>query len=226
MPERRHLRVVAWNMKVGRGRQALADLRRLVREQRPDALLLQEAMHYVRLIRVLFPGFRVYAPKGWPEAANCPVMVRRTVRRGIRKRHGWTWVRNSERWTYAKYGVEHPGRTWTAVRVLGVWLLSVHRAPGGLGRGNRLAGADEADALVDWFDEHAGPMFASGDVNHAAGRRGRDTSQHVARRAHAEVVGPPGIDHGIARDLDVTWRLLEHYGSDHPAVLYLLRKDR
>lgn len=229
MPDRRHrdpLRVVVWNMKVGRGHRALADLRRLVRDQRPDALLLQEAMNYVRLIRVLFPAYRVYAPRGWSEAANCPVMVRRTVPRGHRKRRGWSWVRCSERWTYAKYNVVHPGRTWTAVRVAGVWLLSVHRAPRGLSKLNRHAGSEEAEQLVDWFDEHAGAMFAGGDMNHAAGRRGRDTSQHVARRMKGEVVGPVGIDHGIARGLTATCRVLGDYGSDHDALLFTLRKDR
>lgn len=221
----RRLRTVAvWNMKVGRGRAAIRGLRALIRDTDADAVLLQEAKNYLLMIRLVFGVlWRIYGgmfPR--TDSANCVVMVRRTIRRG---RHGA--VRNRTPWVYTGKGrrVTHPGRVWRWARADGVYLMSVHRSTNALSI-NKVAGREEADRVMEWFDDHAGPMLAAGDWNNAHDDPRSNAPADIAKHVKADVVvpGDSRIDFAIARDLDVaTWRGSK-YGSDHHAHIYRLRR--
>lgn len=237
MPERQILhhtlpndmRVVAWNMKVGRGTAALDGLAGIIADHDPDVILLQEGMYYVDRIRRRFRGWRVYSGKANTTRANCPIMVRRNLRRGRLRDRGWGLIINERPWVYRKTGrpdVTHEGRTWTWVRVEGVRLLSMHRATNALSL-NKAAGNEEADNLEDWFDSHAGPMFAAGDWNNLWSDKRRDSPAAIARAVKAELVIPAEsrIDYGMASGLSVTGERGGKYGSDHHCHIYrLVRK--
>lgn len=219
---RRLRTVVAWNMKVGRGRAAIRDLRSLIRDHRPEVVLLQEAKNYVTAIRVAFPGWRVYGGPGRIDASNCVIMVRRSVRVS---HHGR--VKNHTPWKYLHNGrsVTHPGRVWRWVQAGGITFLSLHKATNALGL-NKSAGLEEADNLIDWFGDHADPTFAAGDWNNQHDDRRPNGPVDIARHAQARIVASPqaGIDFAAVRGIAAVATRGDKYGSDHHATIYRLEK--
>lgn len=220
----RRLRTIGvHNLKVGRGRAAIRGLRALIRDTDPDALLLQEAKNYLPAIRAVFAlTWRIYGGPARKDAGNCVVMVRRSVKRGRSGR-----VRNRRVWYYRGKGrnVAHEGRVWPFVRADGVWLASIHKATEGLSY-NKAAGGEEAENLVEWFDEHGGPMVAAGDFNNRAGDTRPNGPADVARRVKGEVVAVDenDIDLAIVRGVDAGVRRGKSYGSDHPLLEITLRR--
>ncbi len=227
LPKRRPLRtVLGWNMKVGRGRAAIAGVHAFIKEHDPDALLLQEAMNYTAALKVTFPLWRVYGGIPFTEGSNCVVMVRRTVRRGRRKGHGWGVIRNRIPWWFQKPGrepVRHPGRVWRWVRADGVLLLSGHRETEALGD-NRAAGRETADSLVEWTKEHDGPKLAHLDWNNQCTDRRPDGPVAIAKRAGGMLLVPKGGEHrpDYALVIDGDWTALRvgREGSDHHCIRY------
>lgn len=218
--------VSAWNAKVGRPRRAVvADLRRLIRHQDPDVVLLCEAQRYVRAIRVAFAvRWRVYAKRGWRESAMCPVMERRSLGKRLRYGDGWGTIRMREPWT-GPQGGGHPGRTWTWIR-RGAVLVSVHRAWTGPNDRNRPAHLEEARRMEKFGQDQADPVAFVGDQNVRPGDRRAGSSHQVARELGGQLIYDrrhPSIDHAIVVELDGDAVHGLPYGSDHKSMRYRLR---
>jgi endonuclease/exonuclease/phosphatase (EEP) superfamily protein YafD len=224
-PDRSKVRTVAaWNMKVGRGKAAIDGTAGLIADHDPDVLLLQEAMNYGVRLRLRFGSkWRIYAGVPMTEAANCAVMVRRTIPRGRRGA-----IRNRHPWFYRGKGreVKKSGRVWRWVRVDGIHLLTVHRATEALGF-NHTAGREEADNLENWFASHPGPMLAAGDWNNSHEDARKDSPAQIARIVKGELIVPEGarIDYALARDLTATAKRGGKYGSDHHSHIYTLKEN-
>lgn len=229
-PARWPLVVLTWNAKVGRGSKVVCgNLRQLIRDN-PDAdvIHLQEAMNYVRRIRIAFaPLWRVYAPGGWEEAANSPVMVRRWRRPHIRREgSGWGWVRNREHWIGPKHGILHPGRTWTWVRVTGVACLSLHRVYGGQNR-NAKAYQEEWHRLTA-FAKGRPRVFIAGDTNTPLTANWPYDMRSLAEELGGTILAPAderGPDYAVAVGLTGSCTRLGKYGSDHHATRCELTPD-
>lgn len=227
LPKRRRLRtVLGWNMKVGRGRAAIAGVRAFIKEHDPEAFLLQEAMNYTAALKVTFPLWRVYGGIPFTEGSNCVIMVRRSVRRGRRKGHGWGVIRNRVPWWFDhpdREPVKHPGRKWRWARADGVNLLSGHKATNALGF-NRAAGREEADSLVEWTKEHDGEVLAHLDWNNLCTDKRPDGPVEIARRVGGMLLVPKGgetrPDYALVRDGEWTARRVGREGSDHQCIRY------
>lgn len=222
----RELRVIAtWNTHVGRDPiEVIIGLRRLIHDTRADVICLQEARGYVTALRLAFPTWRIYAKAGWPDSNHAPVMVRRSLRRGRHYGTGWGTVRIEADWVYA--GTSKPGRTWTWVRVDGVYILSLHRIVSSRGD-NGESYLEEAHALREWFDEHGGPMVAFGDCNEGPRDTRPNTMLAISRKVKGTLASDrdePGIDYALVRDLTCTVERTDTYGSDHRAAILTVKE--
>lgn len=220
-------RVSTWNAKVGRPRLAVvSDLRRLIRSQDPDVVMLCEAQRYVGVIRVAFAvRWRVYAKRGWAESRMCPIMERRALGKRLRYGKGWGTIRMVEPWT-GPQGGSHPGRTWTWIR-RGAFLVSTHRAWVGPRGRNREAHMEEAAAMVDFAGDQVDPVAFLGDQNMRPGDRSDGGSSDVAMLIGGHLIYDtlqPTIDHGVVdHDLAGQANHGPMFGSDHHSTRYRLR---
>lgn len=224
---RQHVpKVSVWNAKVGRSRlSVVTGLRALIRHQDPDVVLLQEAQRYVRAIRVAFaPRWRVYARRGWPESAMCPVMERRRLGKRLRYGQGWGTIRMKVRWE-GPQGGEHPGRTWTWID-RGGRLVSTHRAWTGPRDRNPGAHAEEARVIRALLKHARRPIAFMGDQNVRPGDRRPGSSQDIVNGLEdARVLydrTDPRIDHGVVRGFVGSVEHGPKYGSDHHSTRYRL----
>ncbi len=217
-------RVSVWNMKVGRGKAAIDGLHELIEDQDPDAILLQEAMNYVKAIRREFGGeWRIYSGTPYTERANCPVMVRRHVPHGGERGVDWGIVSCRRTWTYRGKGrfVTHKGRKWTWALAADVPLRSMHRATEALGF-NDAAGDEEARKIRRWTRRN-GTSLIGGDWNNVHDDRRDNSPSDTATRVKGQLVVPEGarIDYALVKGLDdVKARRGKRYGSDHHSHYY------
>jgi endonuclease/exonuclease/phosphatase family metal-dependent hydrolase len=220
MRRRKLRKIVTWNCRVGRGSKTVAKgLAQLIKDENPDVICLQEAMNYVTYLRLRFPLWRIYCNRSWDEADNCPVMVRRTLPRGHRRRQGWGWVRVQQGWVYRPNNAEHPGRTWTWVMVAGVAIMSLHRVAGQTGE-NRKSLLEETDRLIDWLAKHE-KVVIIGDTNQSPRSSDPESLNAIAEDFDARLVFDkerPGIDYALVKGIEGgSYERTVSYGSDHDA---------
>lgn len=214
-------------MKVGRPkRQAIKNLRALMKDTRATVVCLQEAMTYMTLIRLVFAlRWRVYTGRNLAEGENCAVLVRRDPfrRRRDRGTH-WGLVRNLRRWKGPKHGWEHPGRVWPWVVVLGIRVMSLHRVTGGPHGPNAAAYKEEASRLRE-FVQYDGPVFVVGDTNTLPNDKREGSMADIAKDTGATLILPasPRVDYAMGKGVRGTMQKLGTYDSDHPATVTVLR---
>lgn len=232
----RILHAVSFNAKVGRRPKVVVGaLEEFLRaEHWPHVVCLQEAGGYVAELRAqLGDRYRVYAPSGWSEASNNPVLVLR----GLYVPR-WTWIRMHLAWTGPKAGKRHPGRTWTVVdlgagdHTVVKWrIVNVHRVPGGPDGGvhmnNENAWREEHIAL--WrFAELKGSrrraLAIIGDENCQTSDPHPLSVGGLADAIGARIIRTGAkVDWAIIRGAVGTGRKrVEDLGSDHPVVTYRL----
>jgi endonuclease/exonuclease/phosphatase family metal-dependent hydrolase len=216
------LKVVGWNCKVGRGDDAVAEsLRALIADTHPDVICLQEAMHYVDMLRNRFDDdWHVYAHGGWPESTNCPMLVSRDH---SKKSYdgGWDTLRTHTPWT-GPQGGHHDGRTWTWVKVEGKVVASLHRCWGGTGR-NSESFQEEHDKIAAFIDGRDEPVLFLGDHNVGPRDDAAGSSKRIAHKVDGSVrfdEDEPGIDYALCKRIKGKVKRTKTYGSDHKAVVF------
>lgn len=214
-----YLRVIAWNVYVGHAPgHVVAVLVNLVRDHRPDVIVLQEARRLHG--RVHLAGYRIHQQqprarrKGHqPGAGNIAILVRDGVKVS---RLQIMWMRLA--WRGPKRGLPQDPRAYLWLRVTKqrlTWKVGGFHFPFGAAR------AESIKAVKDWFRKtfRGRPTVAVGDWNMS----GADTSKAIARPVGARTLGSR-IDHAIYRNCEpVKLRSLGKHGSDHPVMLYIFR---
>jgi endonuclease/exonuclease/phosphatase family metal-dependent hydrolase len=219
--------IVSFNAEVGRGGVAMTRSIKQIIEAHPrvSVILLQESEGYVDDLRKNFKGWKTYAKKGWSESDNCPIMVKRTSY-APRMRYQQTWgtLKCDKGWIGPKAGKKHPGRTWTWVKVGGIYILSLHRVWGGEQdfKGNGAAYQEEARKLTGWIRNKDAPVIVFGDTNCGY----HETHPHSMRDIRDNVRGKliadedkAGIDYALVKRLSAEVRRSGDVGSDHNPVV-------
>lgn len=218
--------IVSFNAEVGRGGKAAVHSIRGIIEDHPrvSVIALQESEGYVDDLRQTFKGWKTYAKAGWPESDNCPIMVKRSEYTP-RTRYGKTWgtLKCNRTWIGPKAGLKHPGRTWTWVKVGGVYVLSLHRVWGGERdfKGNGAAYAEEARKLTEWIREHQ-PCVVFGDTNCGFYEKHDNSMRDIREAVNGLLIADdnePGIDYALTKRVTGVVRRTKTYGSDHKAAV-------
>ena len=213
------LRVVVWNMKVGRSRAAyVAALLALVARSWPHVIVLQEAKRF----RGSIPGYRRHAapPSLREDADNNIILVRNNL-----PQRGWAVPVDGPGWVHEK---PKPPRTFYAVKVGWVTLVSVHRCTKGKSV-NKAAWQAEHDTLRTLAAQVPGAFVPVGDWNRVAGDTGWLNPGILADQIGAHVVAADeaDIDYGLVRGaLARIKRFRNKGGSDHHPHLLTLRRTR
>lgn len=218
-------RVLSWNAKISRQpSEVMLGLANLIANTKPEVICLQECTQYTDEIRSRFGDqWYVYAQNDWHEANECPVMVSKRGHTRRKRGHGrgWDTLDTKIRWTGPEGGV-HKGRTWTYVKVGGVWVMSLHRATDLDGK-NRKACAEEHDRLVQWIGNHQ-PCLVIGDHNCSARADFPGASSKVAEHSRSTLAFESGaglVDYAIQHGTQGEIRVKDKHGSDHAAVLWV-----
>ena len=216
-------RVLAWNAKVGRKpTDVMAGLETLIESNDPDVVALQEFKGYVGQLRDRFAGkWWIYAHNDWPEANDNPVMVSHAFGQKHRGgEDGWNTLRTETEWT-GPQGGDHQGRTWTWVKVAGVFVLSLHRCTDGNGR-NSEAFTEEARHLTKWIRNHT-PAVVIGDHNCGKGADFPGASRLVATDVGGRIKGIEDVpvDYALEHGIKGTAKVLNGHGSDHRAIKWV-----
>lgn len=215
------MKIASWNAKVGRGDAAfVASLKQLIADIDPDLIAMQEAGGYVDAARKSFPGWITVAAKGWTEANDNPIMVKRD---GLGEPDNRGHVRTTTAWVGPQGGTHH-GRTWMWVRYGDRFVMSLHRCTDG-DRTNRAASQEERGALLNWIRAREGRQIVIvGDHNWSPKRHDPNwSSWSVSDDAGAKLEyndDDPGIDFAIVKGVPVgEIRRGKRYGSDHEAIV-------
>lgn len=206
--------------------------------QRLDVLALQETHDYARFLRVIAKdrGHQLVMFDEKPGHDQQMLLLRagREVERSWNFRAGGGWVTVD--------GLDHAPVYPAAAVVDGIVFVSTHapvtvnwRAGVPYGPPRRVAAyLAHTKRLVKVFEQHQGrPVVALGDWNATPADRGVGTPNALAKRAHADLVAPPGgthgtsskpIDYAIARDVVAAHVTAGgKYGSDHRLVRLRVR---
>lgn len=216
-------RILCWNAKVNRPvGEVLDGLASLIDSTNPKVVCLQEFKNYIKKARDRFSDdWFVYAHADWSESNDNPMLVRRDGHdqqtRG--EKNGWDTLRTRKDWT-GPHGNIHHGRTWTWVKVSGMWVLSLHRVTGGDGK-NKAAFGEEFDVLTTWITNHS-PCLVIGDHNCGPNATFPHASKLIASEVGGSISHDGGIDYGIQRGVKGTVATKGKHGSDHPAILWTL----
>lgn len=211
-------RVVSWNCKVGRNANTVVgNLRDLIQDLDPDVILLQEAKGYVSAFRDAFgDGWQIYADAD--KGKDDPVMAREKIKVdtwGVRK-YTTHWV--------GPQGGDQKGRTWTFIQTGGVEYLSLHRCWGGTKDSNAKAYADEASLLVKAYGASGRPFVVFGDTNTSPSATYPNSMKDLAKRTGGKLITPGGgIDYALVRGVTGSMGSKKAYGSDHDAVLFVIK---
>lgn len=215
--------IVSFNGKVGRGGPAMVRSIKGIITDHPQVsvILLQESEGYVDDLRKHFKGWKVYAKAGWPESDNCPVMVKRTAYAPrVRYKKTWGTLSCGLGWD-GPHGQHHPGRTWTWVKVGGVYILSLHRVWGGEGfKGNDKAYREEGRKLTEWIKNHQ-PAIVFGDTNTAWTATHKGSMRDIRAAVKGKLIcdeDNAGIDYALVTKLSAQVHRGKDYGSDHHCV--------
>ena len=221
--------LIAYNVGPRPAWRIVRSLRKIRRDERPDAFALFEAHRALPAIRRRFgEKWHIHA------TADVVLMIRRDCQQPTvtPARHGIDW------WG-PKEGIEHHGRahlvaTWDDTLR---WVL-MHGVPGGPSGGvgpylrrdgrthgmNRDAWQADLVAVYPHVRHFPGPVLLAGDLNaeahELANRFDALKVDRIPTHAH--------VDHAAQRGLRVRATRLDNYGSDHPAIRYkpIHRKEK
>lgn len=194
-------------------------LRRLRRDERPDAIALFEARRALPKIRRKFgQRWDIYV------TADVVLLVRKDCEQPT-----VTTAGHSVEWWGPKEGLEHDGRehmvcTWDE-RLR--WVL-MHGVPGGPSGGvgphlsrpdsdfgwNRDAWNADERAIRTAVRDFPGGVLLAGDLNAEA----HELAERFALLGVRNIGTNAHVDHAAQRRLKVTATRLGNYGSDHPAI--------
>lgn len=211
-------RVVSWNCKVGRNTSTVVgNLQDLVRDLDPDVILLQEAKGYVSAIRDAFKkSWQIFADSD--AGKDDPVMVREGI-----SVSDWGTRKYTTHWV-GPQGGDQKGRTWTYAVIDGTEYLSLHRCWGGTKDSNAKAYADEASLLVKAYGSSGRPFVVFGDTNTSPSASYPNSMKDIAKRTGGKLITPGGgIDYAVVRGVTGTMGSKKPYGSDHDAVLFVIK---
>lgn len=219
--------IVSFNAQVGRGGPAMIRSVRQIIEAHPrvSVFLFQESEGYVDDLRKSFKGWKVYAKGGWPESDNCPIMVKRTAYLPrVKYQKNWGTLTCTRRWTGPKAGKRHPGRTWTWVKVGGIYVMSLHRLWGGEQdyKGNGDAYLEEARKLTEWTLNRQAPVIIFGDTNCGFDERHKGSMRDIREGVNGRLIADKdkaGIDYALTRKVTAEVRRSKDVGSDHNPVV-------
>jgi hypothetical protein len=233
------LRVVAWNVRVGRRPEEVArQLALALSSIRADVVVLNEAAAYVPALRqALAHGeWKAWHAWGWAEARNVVVLTRRglPVRRTVPIRNWRSWVGPLAR-------RPHVGRTFLLVDVGLHWrIVAVHRTPGGPRGGHPRDSRGYGPNAEAWAEEHRRLVRLSarpGSVRRSLVIVGDQNCEALdpdplSIGGLADAIGGAvvtthtKVDHAVVRDATGRGRRHDYFGSDHPLVSYdLIRKE-
>lgn len=211
-------RILSWNCRVARRpRLVVLALRAFIRITRPHVVVLTEAGGYVPALRDAFSAeWRAYR-----KHSDVVVMVRRDMRQPT-----VTPIGHDTAWRGPHEGKEHRGRRWLMLDWPDLRLIALHRVPGGPSGGTspRLAGRNrpawEAEAfLLATAIGDDRPVLIVGDQN----ARLAEMRDFMARHDLRAVPTGAKVDWAMARGVAARGRRLGRRGSDHPAVIYVVR---
>lgn len=236
MPAKPVHRIVSWNTKVGRGDDAIVSaLKSLIKDLNPDVICLQECKGYANAIRHEFGvnnggQWQVMFTNDWPEAQSNPVLVHKRYGHNEHgEPDGWNTLRTHKTWT-GPQGGDHQGRTWTWVKVGGIYVMSLHRATG-MTKGNKDAGQEEAATIEDWMRKKGLDQRFVIIGDHNIGPK-KDSPAWSSKQIALNVGGSvrfdkddPGIDYAITRNVKAqNVARKQKYGSDHRAVVFVVEQ--
>lgn len=213
--------LIAWNVGPRPAWKIVRSLRRLRKDERPDAIALFEA-------RRALPAIRRRFGKRWHIYVTADVIL--LVRKGLAQPD----VRpagHSVEWWGPKEGLEHEGRdhmvaSWGDVLR---WVL-MHGVPGGPLGGvgphlsrpgqtfglNRPAWNADERAIRTAVRDFPGGVLLAGDLNAET----HELAERFALLGVRNIGTNAHVDHAAQRSLKVTATRLGNYGSDHPAIRY------
>ena len=215
-------KVVSWNAKVGRNAGSVMDgLGEILDNTGCDVACLQEFGGYVAAARDTFGvDWYIYAQGGWDESQMNPVMVRKAnhSKKQQGAESGWDVLRTTTTWV-GPQGGSHKGRTWTYVKVSGVWVMSLHRCTDGNGK-NQAAFKEESQALTKWMQGHS-PCLVIGDHNCGPKATYYWASKPTSQAAGGNVSHPGGgVDYALQLGVKGDVVTKGKHGSDHAAVVW------
>lgn len=217
--------IVSYNAHVGRrGHEVIKSVRDILNDNpETDVICFQESQTYVEDLRRAFNGgWYIYAKGGWTESMQNPVMVRRSW--AFREYgHGWGTVKNLKHWIGPVHDWDHPGRTWTWVKVGQLYVMSLHRATEGSGQ-NKRAYLEEAHRLEGFLERRGTkPVVIIGDTNTAPRADHLGSMQKITEHTRSKLIvdeEEPGIDYALtSKGVDGVLNRTKHYGSDHKAAV-------
>ncbi len=200
------MRVVTWNVKVGRTPLTAAHaVRRVRRAAKADRIALLEAGGYVRALRLAMPRWRVQHPEG----SDVVLLTRKRDPRPTVE-----VIAHDLAWTGPHLDLPKVGRGHLFVDG---WQLFVHRISGGPDGPNWQAYKRES-ALIRKTLHGLKRRLCMGDQNATATELANWWKAQGMRPIRTGLKVDHGAEHGC--DTDGGWRLAKQYGSDHyPAVV-------
>ncbi len=202
------MRVVTWNVKVGRTPIAAAyAVRRVRRAARADRLALLEAGGYVGALRLVMPRWRVQHP----EDSDVVLVTRRRA-----PVPHLEVIAHDYAWTGPHMGKPKTGRGHLLVDG---WQFFVHRISGGPSGGrrglNKAAWGNES-ALIRETLHGLDVALCMGDQNAEAG----ELDEWWKAQGMRPIRTGRKVDHGAERGCDAEdWSLDRRFGSDHYPVV-------
>lgn len=200
------MRVVTWNVKVGRTPIAAAHaVRRVRRAAKADRLALLEAGGYVGALRLVMPRWRVQHPEG----SDVVLLTRKRDPAPTLQ-----VIAHDYAWTGPHMGIEKTGRGHLFVDG---WQLFVHRISGGP-HGPNAAAYRRESALIRRTLRGLPKRLCMGDQNATVKELAAFWRALGMRLIRTGLKVDHGAEDGV--DTDGGWRLAKRFGSDHyPAVV-------
>lgn len=208
------MKILYWNVYIGNNpHDVTPELRKLIEETDPDLVGLGEASRMFTAVDNI-KGYTKYAIKETYRGEGDTIVL---AKDGV-DIPKWRWMKLTKWWKGPKAGLaQGPKRYWNGrvndehlgkVRVLvGHWPFNTARQ-------------ETIDAVVRWFKFAlpGRPSVHLGDLNTQP-----DDMDGIVRRFKGKHVGIR-IDRAMFKNCEVFARDLGHHGSDHPAVLFTVRK--
>lgn len=207
------MRILYWNVYVGHEpKDAMRELGAMINEHNPHVIGLGEASRLTERVHHVV-GYEAFSiPETYMGEGETIALVRDDV--NLRR---WNWLKMTKWWTGPKHGLKQgPKRYWNGrIKHDGVlWRISIGHWPFNTAR------PETEDRIEAWF-KRALPWRKSahlGDLNTPP-----NVMDQYVKRFRGKHTGV-GIDRIMFRNCTVTARDLGRHGSDHPAVLFTLKK--
>lgn len=224
MPET--LSCAAWNLRVGRSLDEVADeVEALLEDRDLDVLTVCEAAAYIPALRERLRGRYVISTGRDTSGRDSAIISRKGLRLGLKRVHRLErqgWERRAGR-----AGLHHH-RSMVSRPVAGIRFAAVHLPPPAGPRQPMRVHATLASwatlhRLFGRWTENGRRWVAAGDWN---AQPGSALAQALAADTDARAIGN-GIDWVMGHGVHLSgYRRIKHGSSDHDPVLYVVRKTR